>query len=246
MMNLKIPLVLTVVLAFCALGTTKAQLTTGVPVVVDVGNTNNPYVSYLVIDDQSLGNSAFEYAWYYSSTTEAGTTNPLTGTDLLNAVIAGTTNTPYALSYTTGAYGLTTAFKVGTNTSVMIDPLATPVWTYWLTGGREYAFGDSNNFTFAPTNWVVSPNTSDYRYLTNGSYDGWTLSEYDYPGTNPTLYYTDVNGASQSVTVGTYSGAAPLSTAAVPEPATLSLMLLSLATVVAVIRWKSSERNSTL
>lgn len=228
--------------SFCIKGQVWADDTTGAPTVVTVGNTNNPYVSYLVIDDTSLGNSAFEYAWHYSSTTEAGTTNPLTGTDLLNAVIAGTTNTQYALSYTTGASGLMTSFSVGSNTSVVIDPLATPVWTYWVNGGSEYAFGDSNNFTFVPTNWVVSPNTSDYRYLTNGSSDGWTLSDYAYPGTNPTLYYTDVNGTSQAVTMGTYSGAAPLSTAAVPEPSSTALLFLGSLGVIGFIRCKSARR----
>jgi hypothetical protein len=234
MMNLKIPFVLTVVLAFCALGTTKAQLTTGVPVVVDVGNTNSPYVSYLVIDDQSLGNSAIEYAWYYSSNTENGTTNPLTGDDLVNAVVAGTaTNSRYALTLITeGGAGVDAGvdgFKIGSTTSTIVSPYdysATNYWIYWINGGSQTASW-TNNYTVTPTNWIVAPDTAFDRILANGSYDGWSLDPYD-----SSTY--------------TLSGLPPLSLAAVPEPATLPLIILSLATVFAVIRWKSADRNSTL
>jgi hypothetical protein len=238
MMNLKIPLVLTVVLAFCALGTTKAQLTTGVPVVVDVGNTNSPYVSYLVIDDQSLGNSAIEYAWYYSSTTETDGVTPLTGEDLLDAVIAGSADTVYALDRIDDSVvntntnsgpgliknwaGFTDGFQIGSTTSTLLGSLTTTNadWAYWVKGGE---LDDS----LVGTNWSIANDVAFYRTITNGSFDGWTISPYD-----PNTYL--------------YLGGAPLSAAAVPEPSTLPLMLLSLATVVAVFRWKSSERNSTL
>ena len=228
MLICKTTLFFTVVLVLCSLGTTRAQVTTGAPVLIDVGNTNNPYVSYLVIDDQTLGNSAFEYAWYYTGTTETDGVTPLTGQDLLNAVVNGTTNTAYALTpvYDPGYSSFVTGFQVGSQTSsiaTLEDLTVTAYWTYWINGGSQTTSYPPIT-TVTPTNWVIAPDISLYRTITNGSYDGWTLSPFD-------AYYNA-------------TGPAPLSAAAVPEASSLPLLLLSLAMLAAVIRWKSSPRDS--
>ena len=207
-----------------------ADNTTGAPVIVDVGNTNNPYVSYLVIDDTSLGNSAFEYAWYYSSLTETDGMTPLSGDDLVNAVIAGTTNTAYALTPITQGVGIDSgvmAFEIGSTTSTNIDsfaPDATNGWTYWINGGSIDETYPSNSTVIA-TNWIAAPNVAGYRILTNGSYDGWTVSGWD------TSYYP--------------TGPVPLAlVSAVPEPNTAPLLLLSLGTLFVLLRCNSSKRKT--
>jgi hypothetical protein len=226
----KMLFVLTLVGSFCPAGMLRADVTTGVPVLITVGDTNDPYVSYLVIDDTSLGNSAFEYAWYYTSTTEEGTTNPLTGTDLLNAVIAGTTNTPEALTpiYDPEYTNFVTGFQIGDQTSTIAtleDPTATAYWAYWINGGSQTT-SYPPIITVTPTSWIVAPDTSLYRTLTNGSWDGWTLDPVD--------------------EYGDYIGAAPLSAAAIPEPATSSFLILSLITLLVIVRWKPSIHASKL
>ena len=204
-----------------------AQVTTGVPIIIDVGNTNNPYVSYLVIDDQSLGSSAYEYAWYYSTTTEAGTTNLLTGDDLINAVVAGTTNSAYALTpITEGNQGIDAGmdgFQIGTQTSTVVSlySVAPAYWSYWINGGSQtqsyYPYATVN-----PTSWIIAPDWSADRLISNGSHDGWTLDPYD-----PSTYES--------------TGPAPLSAAAVPEPSTIPLLFLAVASIIALLRWKKSS-----
>jgi len=210
-----------------------ADVTSGAPVIVDVGNSTDPYVSYLVIDDTSLGNSAVEYAWYYYDTNELGTTNPLTGDDLINAVVAGTSNTPYSLTpITEGAQGVDAGvdgFKIGNQTSTIVsifDSSATAYWAYWIKGGSQTASYPPYTYV-TPTNWVIAEDTPFDRLLTNGSYDGWTLSTLD----------ANYN----------YDGPAPLSSASlIPEPSTLPIILLSLATLLVAIRWKPIRKSSTI
>ncbi len=225
-------LILSVAGSICMTAQLRADVTTGAPVIVDVGNSTDPYVSYLVIDDTSLGNSAFEYAWYYSETNELGTTNPLTGDDLINAVVAGTTNTPYALTpITEGAQGVDAGvdgFEIGSQTSTIVsiyDSSATAYWAYWIKDGSQTASYPPYTYV-TPTNWIIALDTPFDRLLTNGSYDGWTLSTLN----------ADYN----------YDGAAPLSSAAlIPEPATLPIILLSLAAILVVTRRKPIRRGST-
>ena len=231
-MFIKNPTVLLLSLAgIFSLGGLNAQVTTGVPVLIDVGNTNDPFVSYLVVDDQSLGNSALEYAWYYASTEEAGTTNPLTGDDLVQAVIAGTSNTPYAFHpITEGGGGVDAGvdgFQIGSQTSSIAsiyDYSATNYWIYWINGGSQTQ-SYSPYQTYTPTNWIIAPDTSFDRILTNGSWDGWTLDPYD-------------------ASTYTLTGPAPLSAAAVPEPASLPLLLISFGILFAVMRWNSLTGGS--
>jgi len=211
------------------LGSISAQVTTGVPLIIDVGNSNDTYVSYLVIDDQSLGNRAYEYAWHYSSTYEAGTTNPLSGDDLINAIVAGTTNTSYALTPITEGnqgidYGID-GFQIGSQTSTVVSlySVAPAYWSYWIKGGSQtesyYPYA-----TVSPTNWLIAADWSADRLITNGSFDGWTLNPY-----NSSTYES--------------TGPSPLSAAAVPESSTFALFLLSLASIPAIVRWKKSIQN---
>jgi hypothetical protein len=178
-------------------------------ITIHLGDGSN--VSYLAFAESSLGSKPVIYAWHYNNLTNSDGT-PRTGTDLLNAVISETAGTTWALSYAVGAYGLTTSYTVGSVTSTMVDPLDSPVWTYWIKGGTEFVeYGDNGSFTFQVGNsFIVSPTSSDTRYLINGSYDAWTISPYIYTGTTiDTRYFTDTLGNTQPVSDGVYTGPAP-------------------------------------
>ena len=178
-------------------------------ITIHLGDGSN--VSYLAFAESSLGSKPVIYAWHYNDLTNSDGT-PRTGTDLLNAVISETAGTTWALSYTVGAYDLTTSYTIGSVTSTTVDPLDSPVWTYWIKGGTEFVeYGDEGSFTFSVGNsFIVSPSYSDTRYLSNGSYDAWTISPYSYTGTtSDTRYFTDTLGDTQSVSDGVYSGPAP-------------------------------------
>lgn len=213
------------------MGCMRAEVTIGGgAVTVDLGTGNS--VSYLVLDESSLTPSPIIYAWHYSGTLNAQGV-AWTGTDLLNGILAESAGTPYALSYATGAWGLMTSFGIGSSTSITVDPLANPgsVWTYWMKGGSLESFNDNGqSFTINPTNWIVAPGTSDARYLSDGSYDAWTVSPFSYSGAeSDTLSYSDINGSIQTVTFGTYTGGAPLSgITPIPETSSAITALLLL------------------
>jgi hypothetical protein len=166
-------------------------------------------VSYLAFDESTLGPKPIIYAWRYDNLTDG---TPRTGTDLLNAVISKTAGATWALSYAIGAFGLTTSYTIGSVTSTTVDPVDSPVWTYWIKGGTEFVeYGDEGSFTFSVGNsFIVSPSYSDTRYLSNGSYDAWTISPFSFTGTtSDTRYFTDTFGNTQPVSDGVYSGPAP-------------------------------------
>ncbi len=178
-------------------------------ITIHLGSGSN--VSYLAFAESSLGSKPVIYAWHYNDLINSNGTLR-TGTDLLNAVISETAGTTWALSYTVGAYGLTTSYSIGSATSTEVDPLSSPVWTYWIQGGTEFVeFGDNGSFTFSVGNsFIVSPTSSDTRYLTNGSYDAWTITPFSFTGTSSdTRYFTDTLGDSQPVSDGVYTGPAP-------------------------------------
>jgi hypothetical protein len=135
---------------------------------------------------------------------------------LYNSVHGETAGSPWALSYSTDAFGLTTSFSIGQTTSRLVDPLANPgpVWTYWIQGGSEYVeYGDNDTtFTFLVGNsLIVSPAYWDTRYISNGSYDVWTITPFSYTeAPSDTHAYTDISGQTQTVTFGTYEGSAPV------------------------------------
>ena len=195
-----------------------ADLTSGAaPFFLDVNPGMGSNVSYLVIDDSSLGTAPVIFGWHYNGLTNPVTHTNWSGTDLLNGVISKLRGSPNQLSYSLGAYGLTVSYTFRGVTSITVDPLDSPVWSYWIKGGSEYVpYGDTGDFTFnAPaTSWVISPNTSDTRWLTNGSFDGWTISPFSYLGAaSDTTHYTDLKGGDEPVTFGTYTGQPPLSRA---------------------------------
>jgi hypothetical protein len=179
-------------------------------VTIHVGHGAN--VSYLAFAEPSLNPKPVIYAWHYD-----GLTNPdgtlRTGYDLFNAVAAETTGTPWALAYTTGASGLTTSFTIGSTTSRTVNPLTSPVWTYWIRGGSEYVeWGDVESFTFpVGDSLIVSPDYWYTRYISNGSYDVWTIAPFSYSGAaSDTHFYNDSSGKIQPVTFGTYEGSPPI------------------------------------
>jgi len=178
-------------------------------ITIHLGGGSN--VSYLAFAESSLGSKPIIYAWHYNDLINSDGA-PRTGTDLLNAVISETAGTTWALSYAVGAYGLTTSYTIGSVTSTTVDPLSSPVWTYWIKRGTEFVeYGDAGSFTFSVGNsFIVSPTSSDTRYLINGSYDAWTISPYIYTGTSSdTRFFTDTLGNTQPVSDGVYSGPAP-------------------------------------
>ena len=202
-------------LAFAALIYTHAHATLSVTessdsITIHLGSGSN--VSYLAFAEFSLNSKSIIYAWHYDSLTNSDG-SPRTGYDLFNAVATETTGSTWALSYSTGAYGLTTSFMIGSVNSRTVDPLSSPVWTYWIQGGSEFVeFGDDGSFSFVVGNsLIISPANWDTRYLSNGSYDIWTITPFSYSGApSDTHAYTDISGQIQTVTYGTYEGSAPV------------------------------------
>jgi len=206
------------------------------PITVNLSSGAN--VSYLVFNESTLASTPIRYAWHYD-----GAINPLTqtnwsGEDLFQGVLSASVETEYALSVQTGEFGLFTDFTIGGRQSRIVDPRSSPVWTYWISGGSEYVeYGDNGSFSFlVPAgHWIISPSYAAARWISNGSYDGWTIAEFEYPGTNPVGYYTDLEGVSQPVKVGTYSGLDPQ---VIPEPAPVALVALSLVLLTILREWK--------
>ena len=179
-------------------------------ITIHLGDGSN--VSYLAFAESSLGSKPVIYAWHYNNLTNSDGT-PRTGTDLLNSVTSETAGTTWALSYTVDDFGLTTSYSIGSVTSTQVDPLLSPVWTYWIQGGSEFVeYGDVESFTFSiGSSLIVSPAYSDTRYISNGSYDVWTITPFSYgSAASDTHDYTDTSGKIQSVTFGTYEGSAPV------------------------------------
>jgi len=202
-------------LIFCALISTHVHGTLSATessdsITIHLGSGSN--VSFLAFAEFSLNPKSIIYAWHYDGLTNTDGT-PRTGYDLFNAVAAETAGSPWALSYSTGAYGLTTSFTIGSVNSRTVDPISSPVWTYWIQGGSEFVeFGDEGSFSFVVGNsLIISPANWDTRYLSNGSYDIWTITPFSYSGApSDTHAYTDISGQTQTVTFGTYEGSAPV------------------------------------
>ena len=210
----------------------KADITTGQAVrLIDVNPGMGANVSYLVLDESSLFQAPVIFAWHYNGKINPSSGTNWSGTDLFEGIqssLLGSANqisvTSLTNSYGTNPYSqeLILGFSFAGSSSTLVDPSGTNVWTYWIKGGGEYVpYGDNGEFTFnaSPTNWVISPNTSDSRWISNGSYDGWTICGFSYNGaTNDTHYFRDVNEILQPVTFGTYYGSEPLTLTALPIP----------------------------
>jgi hypothetical protein len=213
-----------------------AVITGQEPITVNLGTGAN--VSYLVFNESTLANTPIRYAWHYDGAINPVTRTNWSGEDLFQGVLSASQETEYALSVQTGAHGLFTDFTIGGRQSRIVDPLSSPVWTYWISGGSEYVeYGDNGSFSFlVPAGqWMISPSYAATRWISNGSYDGWTIAEFEYPGTNPVGYYTDLEGVSQPVTIGTYYGLDPQ---VIPEPAPIVLVALSLMLLPILRAWK--------
>jgi hypothetical protein len=207
-----------VVSGLCSASLEAAVLTGVDPTIINIGT--GPDLSYLVIDESTLYSTPLEFIYHY--TYDSNT--PITGEQLMQAITntissgLGMTTTAYAFGDSLDALSYSGTTVAGTNAP---DYSSGTYWSYYVAGGDQPG---STNIT--PTNtWAYADVGFSTRTIAPGSWDGETLSGWG----------TDTSGGPPSVAIS-----------AVPEPATLPLILLSLATVVAVIRWKSSERNLTL
>jgi hypothetical protein len=187
-------------------------------ITIHLGSGSN--VSYLAFAEFSLNPKSIIYAWHYDGLTNTDGT-PRTGYDLFNAVATETAGSPWALSYSTDDYGLITFFTIGSTISRVVDPLKSPVWTYWIQGGSEFVQyanefeedGETkSSFSFLVGNsMIISPSNWDTRYISNGSYDVWTITPFSYTGVaSDTHTYTDISGSFRTVTFGSYTGPAPV------------------------------------
>jgi hypothetical protein len=207
-------------LAFLAsISTLKAAVLTGVdPVSFTMGS--GPDVSYLVIDESTLSSAPllFAYRYTYDSNT------PISGYGLLHEVAKLSSLDVTTIFYGVGLGNLLDSVSYG---GITVSSFAAPDWstyTYWsyyLAGGSVRIPETSNDgFVIAvdepvPADlWKFSAVGMDSRFITPGSWDGWTLA-----GWNPSF------------------GEAP-SISPVPEPAPLPLAVLSLAALFFFIRWK--------
>jgi hypothetical protein len=196
-------------LAFLAsIGTLKSAVLTGFdPVSFTVGS--GPDASYLLIDESTLSSSPllFEYRYTFDRN------NPISGYELLHEVKGLS-----SLDFTTIFYGggLGNALDSVSYGGITVSSFTAPDWstgTYWsyyVAGGSEV--GEP----LAADLWKYAEVGMDSRFITPGSWDGWTFA-----GWNPDF------------------GAPPsLSPALVPEPAPLPLAVLSLAGLFFFFRWK--------
>jgi hypothetical protein len=196
-------------LAFLAsISTLKSAVLVGVdPVSFTVGS--GPDVSYLLIDESTLSSAPllFEYRYTYDIL------NPISGYELLHQVTRLS-----SLDFTTIFYGggLGNSLDSVSYGGITVSSFTAPDWstgTYWsyyVAGGSEV--GEP----LAADLWKYAEVGMDSRFITPGSWDGWTFA-----GWNPDF------------------GAPPsLSPALVPEPAPLPLAVLSLAGLFFFFRWK--------
>jgi hypothetical protein len=194
-------------LAFLAsISTLKAAVLTGIdPVSFTVGS--GPDVSYLLIDESTLSSAPllFEYRYTYDIL------NPISGYELLHEVARFSSLDFTAIFYGGGLGNALDSVSYGgiTVSSFTAPDLSTGTyWSYYVAGGSEV------DEPLAAGLWKYAEVGMDSRFITPGSWDGWTLA-----GWNPSF------------------GEAP-SISPVPEPAPLPLAVLSLAALFFFIRWK--------
>jgi hypothetical protein len=189
-----------------SISTLKSAVLTGVdPVSFTVGS--GPDVSYLLIDESALSSAPllFEYRYTFDSN------NPISGYELLHEVARFS-----SLDFTTIFYGggLGNALDSVSYGGITVSSFTAPdlstgtYWSYYVAGGSEV------DEPLAAGLWKYAEVGMDSRFITPGSWDGWTLA-----GWNPSF------------------GEAP-SISPVPEPAPLPLAVLSLAALFFFIRWK--------
>jgi len=203
---------------FCSSSLSAAVLIGVNPTIINVGTGSD--ISYLVIDESSLYSTPLEFVYHYTYDSN----NLISGTQFLNDIAAASSSglgvvfdTSYGFSSLKSlSYGGTTISGSDFNASSGYD------WSYYDAGGTEAGQATnppSNSWQFANVGW-------DDRHISPGSWDGNTLGSW---------------GLSTS---GTDGGMPSVAIAAVPEPNTAPLLLLSLGTLFVLLRWKLSKRNS--
>jgi len=196
-------------LAFLAsISALKAAVLTGIdPVSFTVGS--GPDVSYLLIDESTLSSAPLLFEYRYT----CDILNPISGYELLHEVARFS-----SLDFTTIFYGggLGNALDSVSYGGITVSSFTAPdlstgtYWSYYVAGGSEV------DEPLAAGLWKYAEVGMDSRFITPGSWDGWTFA-----GWNPDF------------------GAPPsLSPALVPEPAPLPLAVLSLAGLFFFFRWK--------
>jgi hypothetical protein len=191
-----------------SISTLKAAVLAGVnPVSFTVGSGSD--VSHLLIEESTLSSEPllFEYRYTYDSNT------PISGYELLHEV-----KRLSSLDFTTIFYGgglgnaLDSVSYGGTNASsfTATNGSTGTYWSYYVAGGSEVDEPIASNL------WKYAEVGMDSRFITPGSWDGWTFA-----GWNPDF------GAPPSI-----------SPALVPEPSPLQLEVLSLTALFIFFRWK--------
>ena len=204
---------------FMGLSQIHAAVLTGVePTYITVGA--GPDVSYLVIDESDLYSTPLVFAYHYNYDTN----NPLTGYTLLTNVAASSSLVPSTTLYSGGLGNALDSLTypggvtvTGTNAP---DYSAGTYWSYYISGGL-----DGGIDPVLAGQWNYANYGMDSRTITPGSWDGWTFASYTDFG------YTTFD-VSPSVAIE-----------AVPEPNTMLLVLLSLASSYLFVRWRRSSQN---
>jgi hypothetical protein len=191
-----------------SISTLEAAVLAGVdPVSLTVGSGSD--VSYLLIDESTLSSAPLLFAYRYTFDSN----NPISGYELLNEV-----KRLSSLDFTTIFYGgglgnaLDSISYGGTNVSsfTATNWSTGTYWSYYVAGGSEVDEPLASNL------WKYAEVGMDSRFITPGSWDGWTFA-----GWNPDF------GAPPSI-----------SPALVPEPAPLQLEVLSVTALFIFFRWK--------
>lgn len=204
---------------FCGSSLRAAVLTGVDPTIIDVGSGRD--LSYLVIDESTLYSTPLEFVYHYTYDSN----NPLTGYELLTNVASQSTLGVQTSFFGGGLGNFPDSFSYAGNTvagSNAPDFSVGTYWSYYDAGGTEV--GQATNPP--STHWNYANVGIDSRLIAPGSWDGWTLSAYSDYG-NTTV------GLPPSVAI-----------AAIPEPASLPLVILSLAGFMVITRWKSLARHS--